>query len=108
MPIQINPLTVSLYHRIYARILVEVDMALPLPVTILITRREVEIFVQVEYKAMLKYCHTCGIIGHEVRNGRRSVEGNKDFEVQHTFREVNHKINARTVQAEQHNQPTVQ
>lgn len=40
LPSKISPLTLSFYHRMYARILVEVDLSRPLPQKILVTNKD--------------------------------------------------------------------
>lgn len=88
LPIKIDPHTISLYQGIYARILIEVDMARPLPDRILITKRnqnsqnDFEFFVNLTYESLPKFCQQCGSIGHDLNACRRREEANiKENEV---------------------------
>lgn len=80
LPLKIDPHTISLYQGIYARILIEVDMARPLPDRILITKRnqnnqnDFEFFVNLMYESLPKYYQQCGVIGHELKDCRRREE----------------------------------
>lgn len=78
LPIKIDPLTISLYHGMYARILVETDMARPPSEIILVKKinhknyNDFKFFMDLEYETLPKFCQNCGIIGHDLKNCRRS------------------------------------
>lgn len=78
--IKIDPLTLSLYHGMFARILVAVDLSKLLTRRVLVTMKEqtsgldIEFFADVEFESIRKYCVHCNVIGHEAmecRNGAR-------------------------------------
>lgn len=72
LPIKIDPLTLSLYHGLYARILVEVDLAKPITRRVLVTMKdasgdnEIEFFVEVVFENLPKFCEECKMVGHDV------------------------------------------
>lgn len=70
MPFKIDPLTLSLYHGRYARILVDVDLFLALPEKILVKMIDVNnnldifFFIQVVYKTLPQFCTRCATFNH--------------------------------------------
>lgn len=75
-PLKIAPLTINLYYRIYARVLVEIDLARPVPERIFVTKKELfEFFVDIEFRTLPKFYNFCRIIGHELRLYRRRGAG---------------------------------
>lgn len=80
LPIKIDPLTLSLYHGLYARVLVEVDLSKPLPQKILVTKKDAsnsnvfDFFVDIEVEKIPKFCECCQMIGHEMSNCRNKSD----------------------------------
>lgn len=68
LPIKIDPLLISLYLGIYARILVEVDLTMPLPDRILVTKTnqnncdEFEFFVDIEFKSLQSFVKSLALL----------------------------------------------
>lgn len=77
LPFQIDPLTLSLYQGLYARVFVEIYCSKSLPEQILVTKknaenqREFEFFAKIEYETVPKFCVECEVIGHDEIGCRR-------------------------------------
>lgn len=71
LPIKIDPLTISLYHGLYTRILVEVDLSKTLTRRVIATKKDLhscnkmEFFVDIYFDNVPKFCDQCKIIGHD-------------------------------------------
>lgn len=65
LPIKLDPLTLSLYHGMYTRILVEVDLTEPLTRRVLVIEKdldscnEMEFFIDIDLKNVPKFCDQC-------------------------------------------------
>lgn len=79
LPIKIDPLTLSLYHGLFARILIELDLAKPLARRVLVTKKdqdscnEMEFFAEIELENLPKYCEQCRFIGHDAGSCRKDT-----------------------------------
>lgn len=71
--LEIDPLTMSLGHGLYASVLVDVDLAKPIPDRILVTRATAgtSFFVWIECEKLPKFCSLCGFLGHTTEGCRR-------------------------------------
>lgn len=81
LTLKINPLPISLYHKLYARVFVDIDFTQPLPETILVkmiheeSKLNISRFVSIEYKKLPKFCSKCFVFSHktsECKNGRNN------------------------------------
>lgn len=77
IPLQIDRKTITKEFGLYARILVDVDLARELTEQILVTRRNFEFFVSIEYEKCPRYCHGCGVIGHGMEDCKKNFKDNQ-------------------------------
>lgn len=74
---KIDPKTLNLELGIYTRVLVEVDLAKPLPGSILVTMRRgdqnIEFFVEVSYEKLPHFCNGYGLVSNQFSKCRNRV-----------------------------------
>lgn len=70
LPLKIDPLSLSLYHEMYTRVLIDVDLTQPLPEKILVkmidkeNNLDISFFVPVFYETIPKFCINCATFSH--------------------------------------------
>lgn len=79
LPLKIDPLSLSLYHGRFSRVLVDVDLSQTLPEQILVkmedadSNLDVSFFVQISYESLPKYYSTCQNFTHTTEDCSRST-----------------------------------
>lgn len=63
-PLKIDKKTIEKEIGLFARILIDVDLAHQIPERLLIQRKELEFFVFVEVENCPSFCSSCGAVGH--------------------------------------------
>lgn len=74
LPLKIDPLTSSLYHGLYTRVLVDLDFAIPLLGKILVKminqkiNFDIVFFVSVLYERLAKFFYKCCAFTHDTQD----------------------------------------
>lgn len=82
LPLKIDEKTSAIEHGLFARVLVEIDLAGSLPERILVKRRRLNFFVNITYEKLPYFCTYCSSIGHSIEackgGGSQQREGQKE------------------------------
>lgn len=73
-PLKIDPRTLALEQGLYARVLIEVDIANPLPDKILVKNGKSDFVVRTEFERLPVYCTFCNSVGHGIENCNKKRE----------------------------------
>lgn len=71
LPLKIDAKTLSIENAIFARILVDIDLAKALPERILVKRKDLNFFVNIAFEKLPEMCNRCGNVGHGFKDCRR-------------------------------------
>lgn len=88
VPLKFDEKTIKLEKGVYARALVDVDLALPLPESLLVEREEVSFYVKISYEELPDFCSSCAAIGHSDLKCRFRLPMGGQQEERHGIRQV--------------------
>ena len=73
VPLHLDHATQMRRYVHFARVLVDIDLAGPLPNTIWVERKDNGFHVKITYERLLSFCRRCNTIGHLVANCRSRI-----------------------------------